>query len=78
MCVCVQENAHFVVVDMVLEVLEGVKWNLSADDVRRRPDRGHMQESGHQPKTFSVLSTDSGFEGKTKNGRMTPCGFESG
>uniref|UniRef100_A0A7N6A4P2 Rubicon Homology domain-containing protein n=1 Tax=Anabas testudineus TaxID=64144 RepID=A0A7N6A4P2_ANATE len=28
---CVQENAHFIVVDMVLEVLEGVKWNLSSD-----------------------------------------------
>lgn len=28
---CVQENAHFIVVDMVLEVLEGVKWTLSFD-----------------------------------------------
>lgn len=136
-----QENAHFIVVDMMLEVLEGVKWNLSfhhwtstmdthrhadyetcthrhtssAEDSlprehevcrhtqgcgtsdarqennkRRRSDEDvkmlhdnthtpedahvhqHAQDTGeeeikHQPKTFSVLSTDSGFEGN-----MTP------
>ncbi|XP_041856841.1 protein associated with UVRAG as autophagy enhancer isoform X2 [Melanotaenia boesemani] len=30
-CELEKENAHFVVVDMVLEVLEGVKWTLSFD-----------------------------------------------
>lgn len=138
---CVQENAHFIVVDMVLEVLEGAKWTLSFDQWTSAMDTHqhtyykmcthghtgsaveHMQkckacrhtqhcstvdakqedeksrhsdgdnetshrntytsktyahthqhnqdkeeeEAGnneHQPKTFSVLSTDSGFEGK--------------
>lgn len=133
MSVRVQENAHFIVVDMVLEVLEGVKWNLSFDqwtstmdtqrhadyktcthrrtssaednlphehqvcrhtegcgskrrhsgeDVKMLHDCTHSSEDAHtqqhaqdteeedagneetkQPKTFSVLSTDSGFEG---------------
>ncbi|GLD71033.1 uncharacterized protein AKAME5_002417400, partial [Lates japonicus] len=30
-CELEKENAHFIVVDMVLEVLEGVKWTLSCD-----------------------------------------------
>ncbi|XP_026232957.1 protein associated with UVRAG as autophagy enhancer isoform X2 [Anabas testudineus] len=144
-CELDKENAHFIVVDMVLEVLEGVKWNLSSDqwtsssDTHQHTDRRtcthrhtssaedsllhehkqrckvcrHTQSHGtcndrhennkrrhsdedmkilhnnthsaedahtqqhtqnaeeedsenhevpHQPKTFSVLSTDSGFE----------------
>ncbi|XP_043987270.1 protein associated with UVRAG as autophagy enhancer isoform X3 [Gambusia affinis] len=32
-CELEKENAHFVVVDMMLEVLEGVKWTLSFDSV---------------------------------------------
>lgn len=126
---CVQENAHFIVVDMVLEVLEGVKWTLSFNrrttqqhthckvcthrhtsptDTQRCNTQQHIHacsagdpaqvnsvtvshrnthssyvhthlcsqdedeeedagndEAEHQPKTFSVLSTDSGFEGKS-------------
>uniref|UniRef100_A0A665TVN8 Rubicon Homology domain-containing protein n=1 Tax=Echeneis naucrates TaxID=173247 RepID=A0A665TVN8_ECHNA len=87
-----QENAHFVVVDLVLEVLEAAKWTLSSDRKRhkyttsaedspthscstagqcsRRRTKQHTQdqndkdEAEHQPKKFSVLSSDSGFEGK--------------
>ncbi|XP_045909030.1 protein associated with UVRAG as autophagy enhancer isoform X1 [Micropterus dolomieu] len=130
-----KENAHFIVVDMVLEVLEGVKWTLTStmethgsmctcghtssaedapphehdqryetcehshtcstddheqhnnkhshsdDDVKTSHTETHSsyvhthqhtqdeeeEDAGndraeHQPKTFSVLSTDSGFE----------------
>ncbi|XP_056245968.1 protein associated with UVRAG as autophagy enhancer isoform X1 [Seriola aureovittata] len=43
-CELEKENAHFIVVDMVLEVLEGVKWTLSSErrtsttDTRRHTD----------------------------------------
>ncbi|XP_027147099.1 protein RUBCNL-like isoform X3 [Larimichthys crocea] len=107
-CELEKENAHFIVVDMVLEVLEGVKWTLSfthqhthcemcvktheschgvgeprheKNTTGRSDENTHSsyvhthqhtqdeeeEEAGHdeaeqQPKTFSVLSTDSGFE----------------
>lgn len=128
-CDLEKENAHFIVVDMMLEVLEGVKWTLSSDrwtskmDTRRQrsrcnvftrrdassaeamPPRGHKDrcraargtragrasdprqetdntsnthtrhhtrdeeeeeavnhEAEHPPETFSILSSDSGFE----------------
>ncbi|KAI3356405.1 hypothetical protein L3Q82_017206 [Scortum barcoo] len=107
-CELENENAHFIVVDMVLEVLEGVKWTLRFDrltdthqhthcctcthshtghtptendahsDEDERTSHGNThyshehthqhtldeeeEEAEHQPKTFSVLSTDSGFE----------------
>ncbi|XP_028991756.1 protein associated with UVRAG as autophagy enhancer [Betta splendens] len=73
-----EENAHFIVVDMVLEVLEGVKWSLtpSTDHVLQQlpqrctasaSTRPHAEPEGggeaERPlKTCSVLSTDSGFE----------------
>ncbi|XP_014863137.1 PREDICTED: uncharacterized protein LOC106930227 [Poecilia mexicana] len=118
-CELEKENAHFVVVDMMLEVLEGVKWTLSFDSVmykhcvvcsktqpsseRRNPARTHGSNASgwiapqrssckrrllrddtrpqrtdrradtqepqathneHQTKSPSILSTDSGFEGK--------------
>lgn len=127
--VCLQENAHFAMVDMVLEVLEGVKWTLSSEQQmdttnttdthqhtrtctytswaedspicehkhntlhtqsckRGTDEMSHTnthsphyihtsqhtsdeeegdtggEDAEHQPKTFSVLSSDSGFEGK--------------
>ncbi|KAM6955509.1 protein associated with UVRAG as autophagy enhancer [Lycodopsis pacificus] len=131
-CDLEKENAHFIVVDMMLEVLEGVKWTLSSDrwtstmDTHQHshcntcahvhtssaediPPHGHEQrckasrhtqtgdpqphtdktshrnthpscvhthqhtrdeeeeeaanhEAEHSPKTFSILSSDSGFE----------------
>uniref|UniRef100_UPI0037E988C3 protein associated with UVRAG as autophagy enhancer-like isoform X2 n=1 Tax=Semicossyphus pulcher TaxID=241346 RepID=UPI0037E988C3 len=130
-CELEKENAHFIVVDMVLEVLEGVKWTLTMDTHRhthcqtcththmscaeaepsheqtqsckvrhreqhRHPDEDeetsrrnthsfqehthqHTQEeeeavteAPHQPKTFSVLSTDSGFEDGGVDSTLTP------
>ncbi|XP_070771046.1 protein associated with UVRAG as autophagy enhancer [Enoplosus armatus] len=103
-CELEKENAHFVVVDMVLEVLEGAKWTLSSDgwtpgereqgqahpcrrsDESSRAPRGNTPSSyedgeeagtgkaGHQPKTFSVLSTDSGFEDCGVDATLTPRG----
>ncbi|KAM7379996.1 hypothetical protein PAMP_003326 [Pampus punctatissimus] len=37
-CELEKENAHFIVVDMVLEVLEGAKWTLSIDQWRSAMD----------------------------------------
>ncbi|KAM8856601.1 protein associated with UVRAG as autophagy enhancer isoform 2-T5 [Spinachia spinachia] len=37
-CDLEKENAHFVVVDIILEVLEGVKWTLSGDRQTSRTD----------------------------------------
>lgn len=128
-CELDKENAHFIVVDMVLEVLEGVKWTLSSDGWTStmeshcdmcthrhthswtegvppheqrcktnrhtqtcRPHRNthssnvhtqqHRQdeeeeeagndETEHPPKTFSVLSTDSGFEDCGVDAMLTP------
>ncbi|XP_041662456.1 protein associated with UVRAG as autophagy enhancer isoform X2 [Cheilinus undulatus] len=130
-CELEQENSHFIVVDLVLEVLEGVKWTLMTETQQqtqgqinsqqhkqqqcKQQHKQHIQtstcftvdsavtewlqqshnhkhtnaaeemqtthknthsytlshkhtqevkdgQSEHQPKTFSVLSTDSGFE----------------
>uniref|UniRef100_A0A3Q0R888 Rubicon like autophagy enhancer n=1 Tax=Amphilophus citrinellus TaxID=61819 RepID=A0A3Q0R888_AMPCI len=38
---CVQENAHFIVVDMVLEMLESAKWTLSLDQWLSTMDTHH-------------------------------------
>ncbi|XP_029386864.1 protein RUBCNL-like isoform X2 [Echeneis naucrates] len=95
-----KENAHFVVVDLVLEVLEAAKWTLSSDRKRhkyttsaedspthscstagqcsRRRTKQHTQdqndkdEAEHQPKKFSVLSSDSGFEESGLDATVTP------
>ncbi|XP_037344602.2 protein associated with UVRAG as autophagy enhancer isoform X2 [Pungitius pungitius] len=83
-CDLEKENAHFAVVDMMLEVLEGVKWTLTSDlrtsgtDPAQHshggaPPQGRLQrrtracgaedhEDEHPPKTFSILSSDSGIE----------------
>ncbi|KAM9346917.1 protein associated with UVRAG as autophagy enhancer [Symphorus nematophorus] len=89
-CELEKENAHFVVVDMVLEVLEGVKWTLSFDQWTSTMDThqhthckttcththesscSEEEEAEHQPKTFSVLSTDSGFEDCGVDLMLTP------
>ncbi|XP_068429156.1 protein associated with UVRAG as autophagy enhancer [Clinocottus analis] len=140
-CDLEKENAHFIVVDMMLEVLEGVKWTLSSDrwtsttDTRQRshcnarvcvcahgdaercrasgrtqaggasdPQQetekmlqrnthsscGHTRqhtrdeeeeeeeeeaanhEAGHPSKTFSILSSDSGFEDCAGDATLTP------
>ncbi|XP_040058427.2 protein associated with UVRAG as autophagy enhancer [Gasterosteus aculeatus] len=114
-CDLEKENAHFVVVDLMLEVLEGVKWTLSCDrrtsttDGRQHahgntcthrdaPPRGHRQrceasrrtrtcraaeedaehhEDEHTPKTFSILSSDSGIEVSECGDDNTPTQTES-
>ncbi|KAK2840375.1 hypothetical protein Q5P01_014115 [Channa striata] len=114
-CELEKENAHFIVVDMVLEVLEGVKWTLtseqrtstgdrtftrrdmsSADDKEagrsgedvetsrdntcrctkdtEEEEKAEKDEIKHQPKSFSVLSTDSGFEDYGGNTTLTHQG----
>ncbi|XP_033934605.1 protein associated with UVRAG as autophagy enhancer [Pseudochaenichthys georgianus] len=89
-----KENAHFVVVDLMLEVLEGVKWTMDTQQHThphtqhthsntvphahvthtsyRKTHSAHThtqdevetgsEEVQHPPKTFYILSTDSGFE----------------
>ncbi|KAI4791192.1 hypothetical protein KUCAC02_034153, partial [Chaenocephalus aceratus] len=54
------ENAHFVVVDLMLEVLEG-KDPLCSYTHKDEVETG-SEEVQHPPKTFSILSTDSGFK----------------
>ncbi|XP_037644952.1 protein associated with UVRAG as autophagy enhancer [Sebastes umbrosus] len=133
-CELEKENAHFIVVDMMLEVLEGVKWTLRSDRQmstmdthcsmcthrhtsstedtppreqrcktsqardpkqetnktshrnthssyvrtrRRTQDEEEEEDAGkdeaeHQRKTFSVLSTDSGFEELGVDTTLTP------
>ncbi|XP_029282268.1 protein RUBCNL-like [Cottoperca gobio] len=111
-CELEMENAHFIVVDMMLEVLEAVKWTLTSDGATSTTDthrhtlcntssvqhgapheqrcdthtsyrkthsyahtRRHTQEEGAEretPKTFSVLSTDSGFEDCGIDASLTP------
>ncbi|KAJ8012981.1 hypothetical protein DPEC_G00048520 [Dallia pectoralis] len=65
------ENAHFIVVDMVLEALEGVKWAVSLSKMCCG-DMGNQKEalkdsganlSVRPSKTCSRVSTDSGYEG---------------
>ncbi|XP_028447260.1 protein RUBCNL-like isoform X2 [Perca flavescens] len=111
-CELEKENAHFVVVDMVLEVLEAVKWSLSGegwthcdtcrdrhrsaaeDEQRHTQDNSETshgnthysgahthqrtqddEEAEHLPKTFSVLSNDSGFEDYVVDRTLTPTHF---
>ncbi|XP_010878342.2 protein associated with UVRAG as autophagy enhancer isoform X2 [Esox lucius] len=75
-----KENAHFIVVDMVLEALEGVKWAESLSQTCVGDMRNHeeaLKESGAKPpiypsKTYSLVSTDSGYEGLGEdNGLVT-------
>ncbi|TRY59234.1 hypothetical protein DNTS_014620 [Danionella cerebrum] len=65
-----QENAHFVVVDMVLEVIEAVKWTANLKQININPS-----------KTDSVSSFDSGFvdiyTSKPCPGRYSLASFQS-
>ncbi|XP_023863456.1 protein associated with UVRAG as autophagy enhancer [Salvelinus sp. IW2-2015] len=72
-----KENAHFIVVDMVLEALEGVKWAVSLSQKSCGAMGNHTEaseDSGaqiciHPSKTHSLVSTDSGYEGCGANNR---------
>lgn len=51
-----QENAHFIVVDMVLEVLEGAKWTMSFDQWTSVMDtHQHTYSRCRQTKTGSSV-----------------------
>lgn len=60
----VQENAHFVVVDMVLEVLEAVKWVVCLQQLKNTHPHHDRCETHNTSKADSISSFDSGFEGK--------------
>ncbi|CAM4603807.1 unnamed protein product [Leuciscus chuanchicus] len=57
-----QENAHFVVVDMVLEVLEAVKWVVCLQQLKHTHPHQDRCETHNSSKTDSISSFDSGFE----------------
>ncbi|KAL6485292.1 hypothetical protein MHYP_G00073370 [Metynnis hypsauchen] len=56
-----QENAHFVVVDMVLEVLEAVKWTVYQQQLKRT-DASEDRDSDLHSKIRSFSSFDSGYD----------------
>lgn len=62
--VYVQENAHFVVVDMVLEMLEAVKWVVCLQQLKSTHPHQDRCETQNTSKTDSIYFFDSGFEGK--------------
>uniref|UniRef100_A0A671S307 Rubicon Homology domain-containing protein n=1 Tax=Sinocyclocheilus anshuiensis TaxID=1608454 RepID=A0A671S307_9TELE len=64
--VYVQENAHFVVVDMVLEMLEAVKWVVCLQQLKNTHPHQDRCEKQNTSKTNSIYSFDSGFEGKIR------------
>ncbi|XP_039511757.1 protein associated with UVRAG as autophagy enhancer isoform X2 [Pimephales promelas] len=57
-----KENAHFVVVDMVLEVLEAVKWVVCLQQLKNAHPHQDRCETHNTSKTDSISSFDSGFE----------------
>ncbi|XP_043105219.1 protein associated with UVRAG as autophagy enhancer isoform X2 [Puntigrus tetrazona] len=57
-----QENAHFVVVDMVLEMLEAVKWIMCLQQLKTAHPQQDRCEKPNTSKTDSIYSFDSGFE----------------
>uniref|UniRef100_A0A8B9GX62 Rubicon like autophagy enhancer n=1 Tax=Astyanax mexicanus TaxID=7994 RepID=A0A8B9GX62_ASTMX len=59
------ENAHFVVVDMVLEVLESVKWAVSQQKLKDTDGSDEADAPGNS-KTHSFSFSDSGYEGKLR------------
>ncbi|KAK9969283.1 hypothetical protein ABG768_027474 [Culter alburnus] len=57
-----KENAHFVVVDMVLEVLEAVKWVVCLQQLKNTHPHQDRCETHNTSKADSISSFDSGFE----------------
>lgn len=83
-CDLEQENVHFILVDLVLEVLEGAKWRLSSDQDQNQdfnqdldPMRSYDQHSPEQtmrPEQRAFWETES--ELKTLSVLSTDSGFE--
>nr|XP_055072468.1 protein associated with UVRAG as autophagy enhancer isoform X1 [Misgurnus anguillicaudatus] len=57
-----QENAHFVVVDMVLEVLEAVKWAVCLQQLKNTNPGQDRYETPNTTQMDSFSSVDIGFE----------------
>ncbi|KAK2905029.1 hypothetical protein QQF64_033238 [Cirrhinus molitorella] len=76
-----QENAHFVVVDMVLEMLEAVKWVVCLQQLKNTQPHQDICETRNTSKTDSVYSFDSGFEDdsapKLSSDRYSLASFQS-
>ncbi|KAK7154111.1 hypothetical protein R3I94_007471 [Phoxinus phoxinus] len=76
-----QENAHFVVVDMVLEVLEAVKWVACLQQLKNTHPHQDIFETHNTSKTDSISSFDSGFEddsaSQLSSNRYSLASFES-
>ncbi|XP_073702409.1 protein associated with UVRAG as autophagy enhancer [Garra rufa] len=70
-----QENAHFVVVDMLLEMLEAVKWVVCLQQLKSTHPHQDRCETQYTSKTDSIYSFDSGFEGKIN--RYSLASFQS-
>ncbi|KAF4109101.1 protein associated with UVRAG as autophagy enhancer isoform X2 [Onychostoma macrolepis] len=76
-----QENAHFVVVDMVLEMLEAVKWVVCLQQLKNTHPHQDGCEKQNTSKTDSIYSFDSGFEDdstpKLSSNRYSLASFQS-
>lgn len=76
-----QENAHFVVVDMVLEMLEAVKWAVCLQQLKNTHPHQDRCEKLNTSKTDSIYSFDSGFEDdsapKLSSNRYSLASFQS-
>ncbi|XP_051566825.1 protein associated with UVRAG as autophagy enhancer-like isoform X2 [Myxocyprinus asiaticus] len=72
-----QENAHFVVVDMVLEVLETVKWVVCLRQLNCTNPYQDGYKTHNTTKTDSISSFDSRFEDDSTPNRHSLASFES-
>ncbi|XP_051997783.1 protein associated with UVRAG as autophagy enhancer [Xyrauchen texanus] len=72
-----QENAHFVVVDMMLEVLESVKWVVCLQQLNLTNPHKERHNTHNTTKTDSISSFDSGFEDFSSTNRYSLASFES-
>ncbi|XP_050974403.1 protein associated with UVRAG as autophagy enhancer isoform X2 [Labeo rohita] len=76
-----QENAHFVVVDMVLEMLEAVKWVVCLQQLKSTHPHQDRCETQNTSKTDSIYFFDSGFEDdsapKLSSDRYSLASFQS-
>ncbi|XP_051564302.1 protein associated with UVRAG as autophagy enhancer isoform X3 [Myxocyprinus asiaticus] len=72
-----QENAHFVVVDMMLEVLEAVKWVVCLQQLNLTNPHQDRYNTHNTTKMDSISSFDSGFEDFSATNTYSLASFES-
>lgn len=82
-CDLEEENAHFIVVDMVLEALEAVKWTISLsqssraqEDTDPRHPEGGFQVGDQTPEEEPAAGGNSSNEPKTLSVLLADSGFE--